>query len=224
MKFLASTLTTLVATSAFAAIDLRVTEIWPGNEPGSNLSRDWFELTNFGDEAWTAAAFGDLFYDDESADPADATLLEGISSIAAGESVIYVVDTVGSIAPWNDLWDDVVTLGQVGNTDGSGLSQGGDGVTLFLDADENGVDAGDLLSENTYPDANAANGGSYNLVLDAFSTVGDAAGSVATLVLNDVNQPAIGSPFSAVPEPSTFALVGGFAAIGVALMRRRFLR
>lgn len=33
------------ATSSF---NLQITEIWPGNEPGSNLTDDWFEVTNAG--------------------------------------------------------------------------------------------------------------------------------------------------------------------------------
>jgi len=224
MKHTLSALSLFAGASAFAAIDLQVTEIWPGNAVGDNLTEDWFELTNFGDEAWTAAGFGDLYYDDDSADFGNASLMEGITSIAAGESVIYVVETSGSIAEWVDLWDDVVSVGQVGNTDGSGLSQNGDGVSIFLDGNMNGVDAGDLLSENVYPDANGSNGGSYDPFLGQFSFVGDSAGSVATTVTNLDGEAAIGTPFSAVPEPSTYALIAGLAMMGVAVARRRAKR
>jgi len=79
-----------MSSTAFGQFDLQITEMWPGNEPGSNLTADWFELTNFGDTAWDAAVDGDLYFDDGSFDPSAADLMNGITSIAPGESVVFV--------------------------------------------------------------------------------------------------------------------------------------
>jgi hypothetical protein len=210
-----------VSTQAFALYDLQITEIWPGNEPGGNLSEDWFELTNMGDMAWSAVVDGDLYYDDESLDPLDAALMSGIASIAPGESVIFVNDGPAGAAEWSDLWDDVVILPQVGHYDGAGLGQGGDVVGIFIDAPgDPGPPTGLVLIEaDGYPDAELNGGQSWDTVLGAFSTVGNANGAVATLIVNDEGQPAIGSPGPAVPEPASLLLVLMGAA--VATMRYR---
>src|SRR5690606_4368767 len=36
------------------SFDLKVTEIWVGQD-GTDITGDWFEITNFGEVAWTAA-------------------------------------------------------------------------------------------------------------------------------------------------------------------------
>lgn len=194
------------APSAFASYDLQISEIWPGNEPGSNLSEDWFEITNYGDMAWTAAVDGDLYYDDDSFDASTADIISGVASIAPGESVILVNGGASAATDWSTLWGAVVTLPQVGSFDGSGLGQGGDAVGVWVSM---GAPAGAPNFTAAYPDANSNGGQSYDTILSAFSTVSNAAGAVATTTLNDVNQPAIGSPGSVVPEPGTLALAMG---------------
>ena len=206
--------------AAWAAMpfQLQVTEIWSGNEPDSNLSQDWFEVTNIGESVWTAASFGDLYFDDDSADPSKADLMSGIASIAPGESVIFVDGGTIGAADWLVLWSgDLVTAPQVGSYDGAGLGKNGDAVTLFVDDPDSGVNLWQLAFE-TYPGTTANGGQSYDVVLGAFSTVGNASGAVATSTVNEGGQPAIGSP-GAVPEPGTIALMvlGAMTAV----IRRR---
>lgn len=205
------------ASGAFAAFDLQITEIWPGNEPGSNLTEDWFELTNFGDTAWEAATHGDLYFDDDSQDPAAADPMSGVATIAPGESVIFVNGDGFAVDDFMAVWG-LSSAPQIGTHDGSGLGQGGDGVTVFLDADLGGsVSVGEIVAYAEYPDADANGGQSWDVLLGAFSTVGNASGAVQSALANDASQFAIGSP-GTVPEPATLALVG---LAGVAALARR---
>lgn len=211
---------------ALAVFDLQVTEIWPGNEPGDNLTDDWFEVTNLGDTAWTAATDGDLYYDDNSADFSVADLMSGVASIAAGESVIFVDGSAttgaANVANWIDIWGAALSsVPQVGTYEGAGLGQGGDGVALFLDDEFDGPQSDEFLGQADYPDAELNGGQSYDVRLGVFSTVGNPSGAVATVLLNDVDQPAIGSPgSSAVPEPTSLALLG-LAYLASMSMRRK---
>jgi hypothetical protein len=199
----------LVATTSYADFDLQITEIWPGNEPGENLTSDWFEVTNFGDMAWEEAMDGGLWYDDDSADPTAADPIIGVGTIAPGESVIFVDGEDGSgdnVAEFLNVWNPVKSQGQVGSYEGSGLGQGGDGVTLWVSpAMPTVADVPEDFA--TYPTALLNGGQSFDTVLDAFSVDGNASGAVTTLALNDENQPAIGSPGMVVPEPSSIALM-----------------
>ena len=211
-----------MAQNAFATFDLQITEIWPGNDPGSNLTDDWFEVTNVGDMDWTSAD-GDLYFDDDSSDPSVADLMSGITTIAAGESVIFVDGSAttgaANVAQWEVLvWGpDLASLPQVGTYEGSGLSGGGDGVTLFLDTDSNGPSGTEIIDFETYPNADAPNGGqSWDVAQGAFSAT--LANAVTTTALNDAQLPAVGTPgFLGVPEPGTIALtaIGLMGLLGV---------
>lgn len=208
-----------MAQNAFATYDLQITEMWPGSEPGENLTDDWFEVTNFGDMAWTSAD-GDLYYDDNSSDASVADLMAGVSSIAPGESVVFVdgsATTGGpNVALWTIVWGpDLASIPQVGTYEGSGLGGGGDGATLFLDSANDGVDAGDQIDFEAYPEADPFGGQSWDVGQGAFS--GSIANAITTTEVNDVSQPAVGTPgFLGVPEPSTLALmaIGAFGLLG----------
>ncbi len=178
--------------SSSGAFDLQITEIWPGNEPGNNLTSDWFEITNNGDAAWVSGVDPDLFYDDDSQDPTAADLINDITDIQPGEQVIIVIGESIDVTQFNDVWSPAYDLTgiEIGYTDGSGLGQGGDGVTLFV----GGPTAGDIVDFESYPDANTNGGQSYDVELTAFSAVGNDNNAGATFALNDQSQPAIASP------------------------------
>jgi hypothetical protein len=179
------------------APDLQITEIWAGQD-GVDLTADWFEITNFGDIAWVSGVDPDLFYDDESQEPADADLINGITDIQPGESVIVVVDNEAAVMTFQNVWspDYNLTGIEVGWADGAGLGQGGDGVTLFL----GGPDAATISDFESYPAP--ASGVSYDVVLGAFSVEGSGLVQLGTNIAvattatggTDGMEPAIGSP------------------------------
>jgi hypothetical protein len=225
---LLSTLAVMVSLSApaSAAYDLQVTEIWPGNEPGDNLSPDWFEITNFGDTDWVAANDGDLWYDDDSFDAGAADPISGVASIPAGGSAVFLVsDNADDIPAFTSLWSSTtptpLSLFPIGIVDGSGLGQGGDGVGIWITAETTPTGLPDVMA--TYPDSNLNGGQSYDVGLSAFSVIGNENGAVDTTMLNDMNQGAIGSPGTRrVPEPAAISLgILGVACLVGRLRHRR---
>jgi MYXO-CTERM domain-containing protein len=211
-NFIATVAGLAIAGSATAAFNLQITEMWMGVD-GPDHTEDWFEITNFGDMAWDQSVDGDLWYDDESMDATDASILSGITSLAAGETAIVVLGDATGASDFFNFWNGDVDLSgtQIGWTDGSGLGQGGDGVTIW---------AGDPTMSSpldfaSFPDTAGFEGASWDVLLGAFSAAGNASGAVASSGLaGDAGIPAIASPGSIVPAPGAAALFGlaGFAA------------
>jgi hypothetical protein len=203
----ASLLTGTCATQA-AAI-LRITEVMSNGDVA-----DWFELTNYGD---TAANITGYQADDSSFLVTSSLALNGITSIAPGESVIFTEGTAAtpttSVAAFRTAW----SLGgsvQVGGYGGSGigLSSTGDGVTIFTGPA--GTELPGPFGGFIRVSFGAATSGTsfywtYNAAGDSTSAAGGtlSSGSKATP----------GSPV-AIPEPSALVL-GGVGMI--CLLRRR---
>jgi predicted MPP superfamily phosphohydrolase len=190
---LISLLLAFVAIGGTAAVaetaDLQVTEIWPGQE-GDDLTEDWFEIVNNGDTAWVSGVNDDLYYDDDSADTSKAALILGISDIQPGEAVVVVVaDDASCTDDVGTVWSSVIDMSdvQVGWTDGSGLGDGGDAVTLW-EGDEQ-------IDYAEYPDTGDHDGQSYDVVHALFSVAGTH-GAVATTDLggDSGDTPAVASP------------------------------
>ena len=71
--------------SAQAQAVLRITEAMSSSGPGG--TEDWFEVTNYGT---TEADITGFKMDDNTFDFTLAVLLNGVTSIAPGESVVFV--------------------------------------------------------------------------------------------------------------------------------------
>ncbi|WP_067146296.1 T9SS type A sorting domain-containing protein [Pseudotamlana agarivorans] len=186
---------------------LKVTEIWPGNEPGNNLTSDWFEITNEGTTAWVSGVDADLYYDDDSQDPTKAVIIEGITEIKPGAHVIVIIGEITDIDEFNHVWsqDYNMTGIEIGYTDGPGLGGGGDGVTLFLG---DPTLTSNIIDFQAYPDADANGGQSYDVALAAFSTAANANHAAPTTqTVNDEGQAAIGSPGNQGPLAAGFDLM-----------------
>ncbi len=182
---------------------MEITEIFSG-QAGADLTADWFEIKNTGTTAYVAATDGDLFYDDEFADPTTADVIQGITEIQpGGTAIVLVTADTADITTFTNVWSHVIDLTgvQVGNTDGAGLGGGGDTVVLWL-----GDPATTMpIATGTYPDTTANDGQSYDVELAAFSVVGNANGAVQTVDFGGANGdvPNIGSPGNGLPATAS---------------------
>ncbi|SRX55249.1 choice-of-anchor I family protein [Aequorivita sp. CIP111184] len=183
----------LVGTISFSQASLEITEIFSG-QAGTDLTADWFEIKNSGTTAWVSGVDGDLYYDDDSADPTTADLIQGISEIQPDGFAIVLIGDANDAATFTNIWSQVIDLTnvQVGFTDGAGLGAGGDAVTLW---------EGDPLTTSpidsaSYPDTSVNDGQSYDVELATFSVVGNTNNAVETIDLGGDNSdvPNIGSP------------------------------
>lgn len=181
-----------------AAPNLVITEIFSGQE-GDDITADWFEIYNAGTVAWTSGLNDDLYYDDDSADASAADLIQGVSVIPPGGYAIVLItdNTSGEVNTFITVWSEVLDLTgvEVGYTDGAGLGGGGDAVNLWLGDPTLSMP----IDTASYPDTASNDGQTYDVQLNAFSTVGNANNAVATNALGGdlMDVPNVGSPGNA---------------------------
>ncbi len=201
--------------SAQASADIKITEVASWSSGNSPVGADWFELTNTGAAAVDITGWS---MDDSSATPGVAALT-GVTSIAAGESVIFIESDASANATFLSTWfgDNAPAGLQIGNYMGGGvgLSTNSDGVNIFDVANvlRASVSFGAATAAQTFDNAAGLNGPIAQL-----SVVG-VNGAFAAL-----NDPAeIGSPGSiaAVPEPETYALMLAGLGLVATFARKR---
>jgi hypothetical protein len=206
-----------------AQAQVRITEVAPwssGNSPV--VAADWFEVTNFGASAVSISGWK---VDDNSNSFASSVALNGITSIGAGQSVIFVEGTAAKATSFVDNWfGGIAPAGfAIGTYSGSGigLGTGGDAVNLFNAAGvlQTRVQFG--ASPLASPFATFDNSiGADNVTLATLSAVGtNGAFSVVHLGISEIGSP---GAVAAVPEPETYAmLLAGLALIGGIARRRK---
>ena len=113
---------------------LFITEVAPWSSGNSPVGADWFELTNTGSSAITITGWK---MDDNSNSFGLSRALNGINSIAPGESVIFLETSnlVTTAATFRSTWFGANPPAglQIGSYSGSGvgLSTGGDAVNIY---------------------------------------------------------------------------------------------
>ena len=223
-KAMALSILLAVAGAAHAQYsDLRITEAMSSS--GTGGTGDWFELTNYG---LTVESLTGWTVDDSSFLFASSLALSGISSVAPGESVIFLDSAAGAdIAAFRTFWGGIESI-QIGYYSGSGigLSSSGDGLVVF---DSGGTEQTPRITFGA-----ATTGSSFYYAYDAdgnpvtspntdaiVSTVGVVTGQTSYTsanVLGNIASP--GSAVNAVPEPSTVSLL----CLGALAMVRRLKR
>jgi hypothetical protein len=199
-----------------------ITEVAPWSSSTNLIGSDWFELSNLGSNSVNISGWK---MDDNSFAFGSSVLLNGITNIAAGESVIFLETAANAtIASFKNTWfgTNVPANLQFGMYSGSGvgLSTTADGVIIFNGSgvQQAKVSFGGNTGTNPYLTFDNA------ALLDntTITTLATNGVNGAFAAANDANE--IGSPgtISAVPEPSTYLLLGiGGLALLVAYRRRQ---
>ena len=202
--------------ASVASANIRITEVMSSSNGGGTPTPDWIEVTNYGSSSVDLTGWR---IDDGSFNVAVSAALNGITSIAAGESVIFIESAAGAgIAGFRTFWGGLSSM-QVGYYSGSGLgfSSGGDGACLF-----NG--SGSILSQVSFGAATSGSSFFYGWdaagVLDSsfnglVSTVGTIGTQVTFSASSDTGS--LGTAIG-VPTPGALALLG---LAGLAGRRRR---
>jgi uncharacterized protein YjiK len=126
------TLTVTSVSGGSAATAVAVTEVSPWSSGDSSYGADWWELTNTGT---TTVDLSGWKVDDDSNSAATAVALSGVSSLAPGQSAVFIEGDVTTAEAFKTAWFGAsVPAGfQIGTYSGSGigLSTGGDQVNVF---------------------------------------------------------------------------------------------
>ena len=174
-----------------------VSEVAPWSSGNSPVARDWFELTNTTNNTITISGWK---VDDSSPSFSTAIALNGVTSIAPGESVIFI-ETASTSASDLDAartafisnwFGGTAPAGlQIGNYSGNGigLSTGGDAVNIYNEAGVLQASVSFAASDAAAPYQTFENGaGANNQALSQLSAIG-VNGAFLTSSGNEVGSP-----------------------------------
>lgn len=177
---------------------LIVTEVAPWASGGSPLAADWFEVTNIGENPVDITGWK---VDDNSNSFVSALNLLGVTTIAPGESVIFIEDAAppAKATAFRSLWfGDSPPAGlQIGSYSGSGigLSTGGDAVNLFTAAGQLHSRVNFGASPATVPFTTFDNTPALNnVLLDTFSADGADGAFIAANSAQETGSPGYSAP------------------------------
>jgi hypothetical protein len=215
---------TATSTLTLEAQSLLITEVYSTGNSNGTYAADWFELTNFSASPIDITGWK---VDDNSQSPTAAVALVGVTSIGAGQSVVFLegnsagtnLATINNAfkTAWFGTTSWPIILGNYYGS-GIGLSSSSDQVNLFNPSGATpstpvaSVQFGTATNGKTFQ-----NPGFLNVVSTPLTTL-SAAGVDGSFPSSNGFE--TGSP-GLVPEPSTIVcLIGGLGMIG--MFRRRF--
>lgn len=216
----------IIGTAAHA--EIIITEVASWSSGSSPLEADWFELTNTGVAAVDISGWK---VDDSPGNFAASLALTGITSIAAGESVIFLEQANDMDAPtpaeyvaaFKSLWFGASAPAglQIGTYQGSGigLSTGGDQVNIFDGAGTLiwGVAFGGADDSAPLSTFDNAAGLAKPTQLTLLSAVG-VNGAFTAFGADEIGSP---GTIVTVPEPASLAMfVAAFGALVGSVKRR----
>jgi hypothetical protein len=212
-----------ILTSAFTAVPadaaIIVSEVAPWASGNSAVGRDWFELTNTGASAVNITGWR---MDDSSNAFASSVVLNNVTSIGAGQSVIFVeTSSDADLDAFKTLWfGSSVPVGfAIGRYNGSGvgLGTGGDGVSIF-DASGALQASVSFAASPIGPFSTFDNAAGLTGAISQLSVVGVNGAFAAAGNVNEIGSPgAIAAP---VPVPAAAWLLVS-ALGGLVTLRRR---
>ena len=208
----------LLAVSAQAAVI--VSEVHSTGSSASYMG-DWFELTNTGGSAVAIAGWK---MDDSTNLFANAVTLDGVSSIAAGQSVVFMESPGGSTSGFLNAWFGGspplgFTLGTyTGSGVGLGSGGGGDEVNIF---DGSGVPQASVSFGAATPGVSFDNAAGLTGPITQLSSVG-VNGAFTSNTGGEIGSPGTIAG-AAVPEPGSALLfvLGGIGASIFGTRRRK---
>lgn len=170
-----------------------VTEAAPWSSGNSPIGVDWFEITNFGETALDITGWR---MDDGPAVFGSSVALNGVTSVGAGEAVVFLETSDPSkVAAFRSLWNLSDSV-QIGTYTGGGvsLSTSGDGVSIFDAAGslKAKIDFGASTGSNPFRTFNNA-AGEHNIVV---TTLSEAGVNGAVSIVDSLGNTEIGSPGS----------------------------
>jgi hypothetical protein len=200
-----------LAIAASASASVRITEAMSSS--GSGGTMDWFEVTNYGSSAVDITGWR---MDDNGFSFGASVALSGITSIAAGQSVIFIEGTAADVAGFTSFWGGLSGV-SVGYYSGSGISfsSGGDGVVLY------NASGTETTARATFGAATTGSSFYFDLApnnVGIVSTVGTIGTQLTFATTGSVvNIGSLGTAI-AIPAPGAVALL---AAAGMVSRRRR---
>lgn len=216
----------LALTSAHAQII--ITEV-DTNGSSASYGADWFELTNEGSISVSLAGWK---MDDSSNAFATAVPMSGVSSLAPGQSAVFLeTSSASTLTSFSTAWFGAnppanLLLGMYSGS-GVGLSNNGDGVSVFNSSGvlQAGVSFGSASSTKTFDNsvAQITNSGTNQGAISTLSAIGTN-GAFTSNTGSEIGSPGtVGAV--AVPEPSSYALSALVAMVfGLCVWRRKAVR
>lgn len=212
--------TLLTISTSIAHADIRITEVAPWSSGNSPVAADWFELTNTGNSALNITGWK---IDDNSNSFAAAVALNGVTSIGAGQSVIFIEGNTTTAASFITNWfgASAPTGFAIGYYSGSsvGLSATADAINIYngsgiLQANVTFGSSDSISPYQTFDNAAGLN----NATISQLSVVNTNGAFVAANSAIEIGSPGM---IAAVPEPKNYALMlAGLGLFGFIARKR----